>query len=1109
MALANDPGSGENISSAMLQECLCNEDSSLITSDPKECVRLIKEHRTSVASIPATLPMSEEVVYHSLRNVSIHNRTIDGLVPESAAAMTAFDPACLWRCSSVPPRRDRNNLEGYALWDSRSLPLNGSLAGYDAINLKYPMACNALSAPFEIAEISKVFSILHDVGAGVDGLPPVVFRHHAEHGGCAVANTLLTELNMVLATGVTPPEWQSHRLILTYKRHDEHPNVLSSYRGIGIGVTALKIMSLALNERLNTFLETTNALSPEQLGFRRMSGTQESVLTVSETIRHAAKESNVFCAFLDVAGAYETVIRPLLYDRCIQIGVGGRFLSTIQALYKSPMAEIEIGGNVIGAVPIERGLLQGSPLSPSLFNIYIDGCIRDLKEKARLKSIETGVAYGLFLPTVKHAPSPSPSESPRRIDSEDDSDETAAGALQNDRILSVWYADDGALLEVDMDRLQWMLDTLTASLALMGLMLNVRKTKLLVTLHHKALWWKEPILRDYIDSTSPLLAYGLKIETVTEFSYLGTLLNSRGNWCGAWLKARRRASLSFHEATLGGFQFHAGSLASMLIFARAKIWCHLDYLFAITGTGGRKSSAPHLTADECIDNVLKRIAGHGSLNTSALRIESGVWDTVSRSDMLITRFFTKICSTSNDTLPYRAAHLSMSCLSDIEFSDPANKWASIHLIHRQSWAQQVLAAAQRLAMPLQLVRNMQPGLLLQVQERRLVNNQQVWVNAMNPLSFTPDLAADVRISLRTPPHDGRMREGVNIWTVNVCDLVQGKPLLSQWSEPLRQANHCAIRALANKERRPLVRAFTTAHKEGDSHLAMWAWMSGDFSFLPAYWHIHDVHAARALLRLRLDDGYNEDAVRRRTIRTKAIPSRPDIVIPDARLPRIEDATLRACYLCGPIADCAGIYYPETLYHTLLECTHPQMRAMRVKLKADISSLSLSQAALDISPNPPQVFGDSELWATMLLCSSTEGFPIGTVAIAEVNPLPPLRRSGCIPAAPTVHRDGHVQFSQLQADDLTQAARMRALAVRSSRPAIDFQAMRVASNWLVRLLDHWTSLLRSYHKVGETASTPGSMLATMVCEHMRRSFAEHRSALRNNVEYAQRSRDPPV
>ena len=218
------------------------------------------------------------------------------------------------------------------------------------------------------------------------------------------------------------------------------------------------------------------------------------------------------------------------------------------------------------------------------------------------------------------------------------------------------------------------------------------------------------------------------------------------------------------------------------------------------------------------------------------------------------------------------------------------------------------------------------------------------------------------------------------------------------------------------------------------------------------------------------------------------------MIPDTRLPRIEDATLRACYLCGPIADCAGIYYSETLYLTLLECAHPRMCAMREKLKADISSLALSPAALAISPNPPLVFGESELWATMLLCSSTGGFPTGTVPIVEVDHLPPLRRSGRIPSAPTAHRDGHMQFARLQADGLTQAARLRAMAVRSSRPVFDFQAMEVASNWLVRLLEHWTSLLRMYHKIGETASTPGSMLATMVCEHMRRSFSEHRNAL---------------
>ena len=140
---------------------------------------------------------------------------------------------------------------------------------------------------------------------------------------------------------------------------------------------------------------------------------------------------------------------------------------------------------------------------------------------------------------------------------------------------------------------------------------------------------------------------------------------------------------------------------------------------------------------------------------------------------------------------------------------------------------------------------MQPGLLLLVQERWFVNDQHSWVDVVNPLSFTPDCIFDVRLSLRTPPRDGKMHDGVNTWLVNECDVLQGKPILSQWTEPLRLS--------------PLHK------KECESHLAMWAWMSGDFSFLPAYWHIHDVAAARAMLNISLNGACIEEAIRRRPI----------------------------------------------------------------------------------------------------------------------------------------------------------------------------------------------------------------------------------------------------
>ena len=47
--------------------------------------------------------------------------------------------------------------------------------------------------------------------------------------------------------------------------HGAHPAALESYRALGIGNCLKKIMSTVLEERLNTFLTQTGALSHEQL----------------------------------------------------------------------------------------------------------------------------------------------------------------------------------------------------------------------------------------------------------------------------------------------------------------------------------------------------------------------------------------------------------------------------------------------------------------------------------------------------------------------------------------------------------------------------------------------------------------------------------------------------------------------------------------------------------------------------------------------------------------------------------------------------------------------------------------------------------------------------
>ena len=150
-------------------------------------------------------------------------------------------------------------------------------------------------------------------------------------------------------------------------------------------------------------------------------------------------------------------------------------------------------------------------------------------------------------------------------------------------VKSIWYADDSVLLEHDIVRLQWLLDELTRRLRDVGLVINIRKTKLMVIAK-----WGLP----FVQPMDPMLTVGgAVVSVVEEFSYLGTMLNSRGDWESAWKKAHKKASLAFHEAVVGGLFTHSGSMSEMITLARAKIWSHYDSIIAVTGTGGSKTSA--------------------------------------------------------------------------------------------------------------------------------------------------------------------------------------------------------------------------------------------------------------------------------------------------------------------------------------------------------------------------------------------------------------------------------------------------------------------------------------------------------------------------------------
>jgi hypothetical protein len=86
--------------------------------------------------------------------------------------------------------------------------------------------------------------------------------------------------------------------------------------------------------------------------------------------------------FIDLEKAFDKVNWKLLFKRMKKVGLDWKDRRLILALYRSQNAIIEINGNKEVAA-IKRGVRQGCPLSPYLFNMFIEEAITMMKQKTK------------------------------------------------------------------------------------------------------------------------------------------------------------------------------------------------------------------------------------------------------------------------------------------------------------------------------------------------------------------------------------------------------------------------------------------------------------------------------------------------------------------------------------------------------------------------------------------------------------------------------------------------------------------------------------------------------------------------------------------------------
>jgi hypothetical protein len=976
-----------------------------------------------------------------------------------------------------------------------------------AVKAAFPQAVRDLNSKYTVEEVLDAMSKMHrrDTGVGEDRLEPVLLGSHtlcgcvhcasdsdaAEVGRlgdtarghltgagaqqqvdsrtarcladendmrssgvmdaseeCMTAKWACALFNQIGDTGLMPESWDKHRLLLHYKGKRSDPHCADNYRGLGIDQALLKLHSLVMLPRLNKFLTDTGGLSVAQGGFQRQMGTPEQVFVLTETVRAAVKRGPAQAIFIDLSQAYDSVLHSILFARCLDKGIDGRFLAQIQAIYRSAVGVLEVDGCYMEPVPIECGVLQGNPLSPALFNIYLDGAIRELEAAGRLEAQGGGLPFGLPLPRVQRRGQPSVMVRTAE----------AQRAEQDDYLSCIFFADDGVLIAWDIPRLQLMLDIMVAALAKLGLQVNVRKTKHMMVVRSEIGKTDDAAFFAERTALTPLRIGDEVVETVDEFEYLGVRLNWRWDWETAWEDAIDRAATAFGIMRRAGWQHRGGSLHSLLMDARAKILCHFTYISALTGAGGLSSSAPWKRCDDVVTGVLQTIGGCNEANGFALAAEAGLWDQQTRIDALLLRFWCKLCTAPIDSLRYRTLCLSVRQLysEPVSLNDPERSCAQKGRTHRQPWAQQLVAAATRFGLDVGETLALRPTALLQLETTCNGASQLL----PHPLAAADEVRAAASAAMSSEgssthwiilgSHGQERVEGVNTWTV--ASDTPYACLAQEWVPALHDACYGAIRRCGNRRRQELVRTSIQAQLDKSATgkgcgLRRWAMMVA-FSFEQPYWHVSDVRAARRLLQQRLDMGPYEDYARRRPHRKTR--TRPYL----HRLDRQE----RWCYLCGHVhaGELTGGHL-DTLEHVAMECTHPDLARLRADVKARLAAMVTHCAKLT-DADAPDMTSDTAVLVTLLQCNRV---------------------------GPVTQEQGTAIWSI----------------------PFDLAAAKGAANWVHALTAAWVDSKRYFAPMSHLA-VQGRALCDMAGSWALDLCRIRRHALKNNVEYASRLRDPP-
>ena len=333
-----------------------------------------------------------------------------------------------------------------------------------------------LMEPIEMREIEESLANVRESTPGWDGVSLAMVR-------AMPASNRAAMLNIWLLAGMIPVPLRKGVTSLIGKT--PNPELPGQHRPITVCSQLVRLFNRILAKRL----ERACPGNVRQKAFRPLDGCQENLVILDAALGRARSlQSDVHMVFLDMAKAFDSVSRDTMSRALVRVGVPAPMREVIMSGFDGASTDLKYKGCKLGEVEQKRGVRQGDPLSPFLFNLVLDEALE------KIAASPFGVTLG----------------------NDDDSPV---------RVSVLAFADDLVLMAETRDGLQALVDDVTQSLKAGGLVVNPNKCRSLsLKVDRKAKSW-------FVASQSAVSVDDEEVTVLSpadSYKYLGILVGADG-----------------------------------------------------------------------------------------------------------------------------------------------------------------------------------------------------------------------------------------------------------------------------------------------------------------------------------------------------------------------------------------------------------------------------------------------------------------------------------------------------------------------------------------------------------------------------------------------------